>query len=98
MLIRLFISIIRNRNTDWTIHIGALWFLTCLFITVVLFYFLITRLKTNLLISIALIMMFLLGYFIVGFWETIALDYRCRYLAVLFSVLDIFIKKTHRRT
>ena len=55
-------TIIGKRNSDWTVHIGALWFLTCLFITELLFYFLKTRLKTNLLVVISLIFTSVLGY------------------------------------
>lgn len=62
-------TIIGERNTDWTVHIGALWFLTCLFTTELLFYFIKTRLKTNLFVIIALIISSLMGYVCSKFLE-----------------------------
>ena len=78
-------TLIGNRNTDWTVHIGALWFLTCLFITELLFYFLKTRLKTNLLVSIALIITSFLGYLYSRFLgEPLPWNIDAAFIAVLF--------------
>ncbi len=63
-------TIIGERNTEWTVHSGALWFLTCLFITELLFYFIKTGLKTNLFVAIALILSSLISYFYSKFLET----------------------------
>ena len=90
-------TIIGIRNTDWTVHIGALWFLNSLSITELLFYFLKTRLKTNRLVVIALIITSIIGYLYSRFLgEPLPWNIDAAFMAVFFSVRDMFIKKTHR--
>lgn len=78
-------TIIGIRNSDWTVHLGALWFLTCLFITELLFYFLKTRLKTNFFVGIALILTSFLGYlYSIFLGEPLPWNIDAAFIAVLF--------------
>jgi len=54
-------SVIAKRHTDWTVHTGPLWFITCLFITELLFYLLSKHLRTKKSIGTALTILALLG-------------------------------------
>ncbi|WP_428911980.1 acyltransferase family protein [Niallia sp. Krafla_26] len=78
-------TIIGIRNSEWTVHIGALWFLSCLFITELIFYFLKTKLKKNLFVVSALIFMSLLGYGYSRFvGEPLPWNIDAAFIAVLF--------------
>jgi len=55
-------TIMGERNTDMTVHIGALWFLTCLFTTELLFYLIKMGLKRNLFVVISIISSSIIGY------------------------------------
>ncbi|WP_338473035.1 acyltransferase family protein [Niallia sp. XMNu-256] len=88
-------TFIGNRNTDWTVHIGALWFLTCLFITELLFYFLRTKLKTNLLVAIALMIISLIGYmYSMLLGKPLPWNIDAAFMAVLFFGAGYFYKES----